>query len=222
MTQSEVSPWLTPITYFLLGRIILPLYFGRIYIQGQENLPSSGAMILAPTHRSRWDPILLGYGAGRQVTGRDLWYAVLADQTIGLQGWFVRRLGGFPIDRDRPTTASIRRSVELLQNQKTLVLFPEGHIFLDNEIHPIQPGVARIALYAATDESSLDLSVVPVSIRYEHPAPLPWRCGVRVKFGSPLRIKDYQGGSTKQAAKKLTADLESALKVLHQSPYEKV
>ncbi|NJO71120.1 MAG: 1-acyl-sn-glycerol-3-phosphate acyltransferase, partial [Oscillatoriales cyanobacterium RM1_1_9] len=122
--------------------------FGKIRIEGQELLPKSGAVIIAPTHRSRWDPILLGYAMGRRVTDRDLRYMVLLDQTRGVQGWFVRRLGGFPIDRDRPASSSIRYSVELLQNQEVLVLFPEGRIFLDNQIHPVQSGVARIALQA--------------------------------------------------------------------------
>ncbi len=214
--ESKVSPWLTPLAYFLFCRIILPVYFGKIEVDGIENIPQTGAVILAPTHRSRWDPILLASVAGRWVTGRDLRYMVLLNQTTGLQGWFIRRLGGFPIDREHPGTASLRYSIELLQHQQVLVLFPEGHIFTDHQVHSLQLGVARIALKALEHQSNLQLNIIPVSIRYQHPAPPPWGCPVWIKMGSTLNVRDYLIESTKQAAKTLTADLETALQKLHQ------
>jgi 1-acyl-sn-glycerol-3-phosphate acyltransferase len=214
--ESTVSPWLTPLAYFLFSRIILPSYFGKIEVHGIENIPQTGAVILAPTHRSRWDPIILAAVAGRWMTGRDLRYMVLLNQTTGLQGWFIRRLGGFPIDREHPGTASLRYSIELLQHQEVLVLFPEGHIFSDNPVHPLQSGVARIALKALSDQPDLELNIVPVSIRYQHPAPPPWGCPVWVRMGSSLNVRDYLIESTKQSAKTLTGDLETALQTLHQ------
>lgn len=218
--KSEISPWLTPLTYSLLNNLILPIYFGRIEVNGQEHLPQSGAVILAPTHRSRWDPIILAHATGRSVTGRDLHYMVLLNQTKGIQGWFVRRLGGFPIDRDRPTTSSIRYSVELLQNQNVLVLFPEGHIIPENQIDKIQPGVARIALQAVSDQSDLSVTIVPVSIYYQHPAPPPMGCKIWVNIGSPLNVREYQQDSIKKATRHLTTDLKEALQALHQPPSE--
>lgn len=211
---SGFSPWLTPLTYFLLG-IILPFYF-KIEIRGQENLPRKNATILAPTHRSRWDPLIIAYAAGWLVTNRQLRYMVSQEQTQGFQGWFIRRLGGFPVDRNHPGISSIRHSVQLLQNQEVLVLFPEGRIYQDNDIQPIQPGVARIALQAVSSQTDFNLKIVPISILYEHPAPPPWRCGVMVSIGEPLEVRDYCGGSTKQAGKKLTANIELSLKRLHQ------
>ncbi|WP_040483533.1 lysophospholipid acyltransferase family protein [Lyngbya aestuarii] len=218
--ESEVSPWLTPLAYWLFYYLVLPLFFGRIEINGQEHLPRVGAVILAPTHRSRWDPILLGYAAGRRATGRDLRYMVLLSQTQGIQGWFVRRLGGFPIDRTRPTTSSIRYSVELLQRENVLVLFPEGHIISHKEMGEIQPGVARIALQAVSHQSNLTVNIVPVSIYYQHSAPPPMGCKVWVNIGSPLNAREYQEDSIKKATRHLTTDLKEALQALHQPPSE--
>lgn len=212
--SSGFSPWLTPLTYLLLN-IILPLYF-KIKVRGQKNLPRKNAIILAPTHRSRWDPLIIAYATGWLVTKRQLKYMVSEEQTQGFQGWFVRRLGGFPVDRHNPGISSIRHSVELLQNQEMLVLFPEGRIYKGNEIQPLQPGVARIALQAVSSKSDLNLKIIPISVFYDHPAPPPWRCGVQVNIGSPLEVKDFAGESTKKGAKKLTAHIESSLKQLHQ------
>ncbi|WLT37451.1 1-acyl-sn-glycerol-3-phosphate acyltransferase [Synechocystis sp. B12] len=61
---SRVSPWLIKLIY-PLGTRFLHWYFGPIAIHGQEHLPRSGLIILAPTHRSRWDAILLSLAAGR-------------------------------------------------------------------------------------------------------------------------------------------------------------
>ncbi|MEL7034725.1 MAG: lysophospholipid acyltransferase family protein [Cyanobacteria bacterium J06592_8] len=216
--ESEISPWLTPLTYSVLSHLVLPVYFGKIEIKGVEQVPREGAVILAPTHRSRWDPIILAYAVGRPGTGRDIRYMVLQSQTKGFQGWFVRRLGGFPIDRDRPGTSSIRYSVDLLKQQNVLALFPEGHIMRDNEIRKIQPGVARIALQAISDQPDLSLNIVPVSIYYQHPSPIPQGCKIWVNIGSPLNVREYQQDSIKAATQQLTEDLKAALKTLHQSP----
>jgi 1-acyl-sn-glycerol-3-phosphate acyltransferase len=124
--------------------------------------------------------------------------------------------GGFAIDREHPGTASLRYSIELLQHQQVLVLFPEGYIFSDDQVHPLQSGVARIALKSLENQPELQLHIIPVSIRYQHPAPPPWGCSVWVKMGSALNVRDYLIESTKQAAKTLTADLETALQTLHQ------
>lgn len=212
---SEFSPWLSPLSYFLVCKILLPFYF-KIEVKGREKLPTNKqATILAPTHRSRWDPLIIAYVVGL-VTNRHLRYMVSQEQTQGFQGWLIRRLGGFPVDRDRPGVSSIRYSVQLLKDREMLVLFPEGKIYPeDNEIHFIQLGVSRIALQVISSRSELNLKIIPISILYDHPAPPPWRCGVQVNIGSPIEVKDYIGYSTKQAAQELTANIEFSLKQLH-------
>ncbi|MDJ0557092.1 MAG: lysophospholipid acyltransferase family protein [Microcoleaceae cyanobacterium MO_207.B10] len=212
--SSGFSPLLTPLTYFFV-KIIVPFYF-KLEVRGQENLPRKNGIILAPTHRSRWDPLIVAHTAGWLVTGRQLRYMVSEEQTQGFQGWFVSRLGGFPVDRNNPGISSIRHSLEILQNQEMLVLFPEGRIYQDHEIQPLQPGVARIALQAISGQTNVNLKIIPISIVYDRPAPPPWRCGVKVTIGSALEVKDYADESVKKGAKKLTAQIESCLKQLHQ------
>lgn len=211
---SQVSPWLTSLTYFLMGRVVMPLYFQQIEVEGQEHLPREGAVILAPTHRSRWDPMVLGYVTGRWVTGRDLRHMVMLEQTQGLQGWFVKRLGGFPVNRENPGAASIRYSVQLLKNQEMLVLFPEGRISQDQHIKPIQPGVARIALQAMGDQPQSKLPIIPIAICYDRKPPISKGSRVKVKIGAPIEVYTEDGESKKQATTRITNNLETALKTL--------
>jgi 1-acyl-sn-glycerol-3-phosphate acyltransferase len=95
---SNVCQWLTSILYPLGRRVVLPFYFRHLKVTGQENIPRTGPVILAPTHRSRWDALVIPYAAGKLATGRDLRYMVSEDEMKGLQGWFIRNMGGFPVN----------------------------------------------------------------------------------------------------------------------------
>jgi 1-acyl-sn-glycerol-3-phosphate acyltransferase len=211
---SRVSPWLASLLYPLGCNFVIPFYFNRIEVTGQENLPTTGPVILAPTHRSRWDALLVPYATGRGVTGRDLRFMVSANETTGVQGWFVRRMGGFPVDPERPAIGPLRHGVELLQQGEMLVIFPEGNIFRDSFLHPLKPGLARMALSAESSHPGLGVKIVPVAISYSQPFP-HWGCDVNIRIGSALSVASYStGASVKQNAKHLTTALEKALKQL--------
>ncbi|GAC1469563.1 MAG: 1-acyl-sn-glycerol-3-phosphate acyltransferase [Chamaesiphon sp.] len=213
---SYVSPWLTPLVYPLGRYIVLPFYFGHIKVNGREHLPSTGPVILAPTHRSRWDALIVPYAAGADITGRDLRFMVSNNEIKGLQGWAIKRFGGFPVDPEQPGISSLRHSLELLINNEIVVIFPEGNIFRDNGIHPLKRGLARLALQAESSQAKLGVKIVPMSIRYSQPVP-HWGCDVKVDIGSPLQVAKYAIKSAKQSAIQLTADLETALKELHEA-----
>lgn len=215
--DSHFSPWLTPIVYRLGSWFVLPLYF-RVHISGQENLPRDGAVILAPTHRSRWDALLVPYAAGRFVTGRDIRFMVTSDEVTGFQGWLIRRLGGFPVNPRQPAIASLRYGLEVLQNREMMVIFPEGGIFRGKGLHPLKPGLARLALQAEANQPDLNVKIVPIHLAYSHEVP-HWGCEVNIRIGSPLEVSDYGQGvnqgenqnTVKQEAQRLTLDLTQAL-----------
>lgn len=204
--KSRVVPWLARIAYFLFRYLIVPFYFGKIEVRGQKYLPKEGPVILAPTHRSRWDAIIIPYAAGRDIIGRDLRFMVWADEMKGLQGWFIRRLGGFPINPRQPESSSLRHGIKLLEEGEVLVIFPEGNIFRTEEVQPLEPGLTRLALQAQSNQASLDIQVVPISIYYSQPIP-HWGC---------MQVSDYCKKPAKQCAAQLKTDLAMALQELHE------
>jgi 1-acyl-sn-glycerol-3-phosphate acyltransferase len=207
---------LLPVVYPLGRYVVLPSYFRQIEVTGRENLPDSGPVILAPTHRSRWDAVMVPFAAGHHITGRHLRFMVSADEVTGLQGWFIRRLGGFPINTIRPAIASLRHGVDLLSDRETLVIFPEGNIFQETTVQPLKPGLARLAIQAEINRHTLGIHIVPMGIHYSEPT-VPWRCSVQITIGTPLCVADYCCGSPKTDAKQLTATLQSSMEklVLH-------
>jgi 1-acyl-sn-glycerol-3-phosphate acyltransferase len=210
---SHVSPWLASVLYPLGRFVVLPLYFGRIKVTGQEYLPRTGPVLIAPTHRSRWDALIVPYAAGRPVTGRDLRFMVSSNEMLGIQGWFVRHFGGFPVDTTRPAIAPLRHGVELLQAGEVLVIFPEGNIFRELQVKPLKPGLARLAIQAEADCPGLSSKIVPMMIHYSQPFP-HWGCDVSVHIGPPLEVANYCTGPVKKSAQQLTLDLEAALNAL--------
>jgi 1-acyl-sn-glycerol-3-phosphate acyltransferase len=213
---SRVSPWLVPLVYAVGQYLVLPLYFRRVEVLGQEWLPKSGPIILAPTHRSRWDALMLPFATGIKVTGRNLRFMVSMNEVKGIQGWFIRRLGGFPIDTLKPGIASLRHSIELLQQGEMIVIFPEGNIFRDRSVQPLKAGFARLALQAdaaGIEDSKLGVQVVPVSLTYSDRL-VPWRSRVQIRIGKPLEVHHYCTGKSKQDAKVLTEDLRNSLQTM--------
>lgn len=211
--QSKLSPWLAPLVYKIGEDLLLPNVFKTIRIVGQENIPTNGPVVFAPTHRSRWDALLVGL-VGHQATGRYLRFMVTADECVGLQGWAIKRLGGFPVDVRRPAIATLRHGVQLLKNQQTLVIFPEGDIFRKKQVQRLKPGLARLALQAEQSTPNLGVKVVPIYLDYDSPRP-SLGSSVEVRIGQPLEASGYvASGSPKQQAMRLTQDLKYALESL--------
>ncbi len=218
-TTSRVSPWLSPLAYLLGRHLLLPFFFRHINIIGQEHIPKSGPVILAPTHRARWDALLVPYVAMACRTAKDLRFMVTIDECQGLQGWFVRRLGGFPVDPKHPSIRTLRHGVDLLLQRKTLVIFPEGDIYRDGEVHPLKPGIGRLALSAEFSQPGLGVKVIPISINYSQRYP-HWGTDVTIHIAPSIKVADYTNGCIKQNAQHLTADLAKVLQQLNHQESE--
>jgi 1-acyl-sn-glycerol-3-phosphate acyltransferase len=214
-SPSAVSPWLSSWVYPLSHYGFLPRYFRSLQVIGQAHLPKSGPVILAPTHRSRWDALIVPYAAGKHITGRHLRYMVTIDEMQGLQGWFIRHMGGFAIDTRAPGISSLRYGIELLHHNQTLVIFPEGGELLENQakgLNKLHPGLARLALQAMHHPQSSPVRIVPMAINYHG-----WeksRCDIEVQIGQAIDTSIYLGTSNKRSAQQITQDLSDALKQL--------
>jgi 1-acyl-sn-glycerol-3-phosphate acyltransferase len=217
--RSTLSPGLADFAYALNQHCLLPTYFGRIQVTGQADVPQSGPIIFAPTHRSRWDGLLVPYAVGAQLAGRYPRYMVTIDEMQGLQGWFIRRLGGFPVDTRSPGVSSLRCGIDLLHQAQPLVIFPEGGRLLENRragVNRLHPGLARIAVQAQITQPQCDVKIVPLAINY-HDSRIG-RCDVDIQIGTPLTVGDYFDVKAKRRAGRVTEDLAQALRQLSHLP----
>lgn len=210
---SHISPWLVKLAYPLATRLIFPFFFKKIIVTGKENVPKDGAVIIAPTHRSRWDALIVPYATGKLVSGRNPHFMVSANEMKGLQGWIVRKMGGFPVNTDKPGLDSLRHSFDLLCQEQMVVIFPEGNIFRTDEVQPLKRGIAKIALEVETIKPEMKVKILPISIKYSES--IPHRgCSVVVSIGKCLTVKDYQRESSRKDSIALTASLTDSLETM--------
>lgn len=206
--KPHISPWLSAIVYRFGKSLFLPYYFKSVTVQGQENMPREGSVILAPMHRSRWDAFMVPNVGGRLAIGREVHFMVTTDEMKGIQGWVIRRMGGFPVNTRKPSRNSLRCAVNLLKEGKVMAIFPEGNIFKDGTVHRLKEGLSRMAIQAASDE--LNVKIVPIGLYYDQPD-VPWGTNATIRVGKPLETDRYKALSGREAAKKLNQDLTEAL-----------
>ena len=200
---------------FATQDIVLRHYFRRRIVLGEENLPKHGSIVLAPTHRSRWDALMLTMAAGRRITNRDCRYMVTRSEMRGLQGWFLSRLGCFPVDQARPSLTTLRYAVDLMIDGQQLVVFPEGRIHRKKEPIRMEQGLARLAQLAY--RKGVDIKVLPIGLGYSEVIPKP--CGLSaICFSEPMRISNMSRKEiidfNLELTKRMHAAEQSALKAV--------
>lgn len=203
--HSHVSRWLTSLLW-PIHRLFMRLYF-RIEVRNPERIPKTGPVLLVPTHRSRWDPIML-YCA----SGRHLRYLASHDEFIGAQGWLMRHLGAFAVNTQRPSAATLRHCRDLLLAGEALVIFAEGTIYYypPQHVHPIKPGSAWLALDCQERMPDVPFAIVPVRIIYSDRYPR-FRTHVQMVVQAPIGLVPYLELPRRDAIRRLTAELQMAL-----------
>jgi 1-acyl-sn-glycerol-3-phosphate acyltransferase len=203
-----ISPWVSALVYRFGKSVFLPYYFKSVTVEGQENMPRSGPVILAPMHRSRWDAFMVPNVGGRFAVGREVHFMVTTDEIKGLQGWVILRMGGFPVNTQKPSRDSLRCAVNLLRDGQVMAVFPEGNIFKDGQVHPLKAGLSRMAMQAAGDD--LNVKIVPIGLHYDRPD-VPWGTNATIRVGQPLETDHYRHLSSREGAKALNQALTEAL-----------
>lgn len=139
---------LTKIVRFLLRALTRSEYIGL------ENIPTSGAAIIALNHLSQVDtPLLLAQPVRADLT------ALVTDkyQKFWFLRWFINTAEGIWIDRDRADFGAFRSGIEALKAGRPLGIAPEGTRSKSGMLLPGKPGVVLLAIKSGAP-------IVPVAI----------------------------------------------------------
>ena len=204
-----IDPFWSRLAMVATQDLVLNNFFRKRIVIGFENLPLKGSVVLAPTHRSRWDALMLTMAAGRRITNRDCRFMVTRSEMNGLQGWFLNRLGCFPIDQGRPSLTSLRYAVDLLISRQQLVVFPEGKINRFSEPVKLKKGLIRLAQLASN--KGLDIKIVPVGLAYSQVIPKFYGTA-SICFSKPIIISKKFNQSTNDFNIALFKSMHSAEK----------
>ena len=206
-----INPFLGFLAMFVTQDIVIKVFFSEIKIIHKSfSLPKNSSIILAPTHRSRWDGLILTKAMGRRVSKKDCRFMVTNSEMRGIQGWFLKRLGCFSIDQLSPSLSVLRYAVNLIVKKNQLVVFPEGKINKYGKKLTLKEGLYRLALMAAKKTNSI--FIIPIGIAYSQISP-KFRGKVSLYFGEPLLVNKNPNLSIKEFNEILNKRMHNAEKI---------
>lgn len=191
--------------FHYLSVVVYDMFF-RGEVVGLENLPKSGAFLIASNHASVLDPPIVGSQVSRQMcffARKTLWRP-------GVAAWWLDTVGTIPVDRDGGAdVTAIKRVLRALAEGKALILFPEGTRSLDGQLQPPKPGVGLIACRT-------QVPVVPARIFGSFEAlgrsgSLRPGTPVSVVFGRPLPASYYDPGAGKERYQQASERIMAAI-----------
>lgn len=166
-----------------LIKLIARIYFRTCYdfrVEGLENIPPTGPLIIAGNHLSNADPPAIGSFAGlvrdsRFVAKKELF-------SVPVLGWFFRRSGYIPVDRARTIGdfGALKEVVHALEKGESVVMFPEGTRSKTGKPQKPKSGIGFLVY-------KTNAPVLPVKI--EGTFGWPWVRKIRVKFGKVLHLE---------------------------------
>ena len=200
---------------FVTQDVVLRFFFRKKKILNNGfSIPINSSIILAPTHRSRWDGLILTMAMGRRVTKKDCRFMVTKSEMRGIQGWFLKRLGCFSINQLSPSLSALRYAIDLIEKGEQLVVFPEGKINRYGKKLVLKEGLCRLARLATKKTTSI-ITIIPIGIAYSK-IPPNFRGEFCLSIGKPIPINDYSNFTIKDfnilLLQKMTQEEEKALK----------
>lgn len=163
--------------------------FISLKVEGRENLPNDGVVILAPNHRAAlMDPLLV-----LQLRHKPIGFGARADifrnrKVAAILNW----LRIVPIARERDGLKEVSANfavfdeiVECLAHQTPFCLFSEGTHRAERGMMPVKKGIFRIARMAM-EKIGKPVYIVPIGLEYEYFQRQMGRAAVRV--GKPIEL----------------------------------
>lgn len=181
--------------------------WNRMSIEGRENIPATGAFVLAPVHRSFLDTPISACATRRRLRfmGKDsMWRTRFG-------GWFLSACGGFPVTRGSADRQALVRSIQVLESGEPLVVFPEGERKSGPEVQPLFEGASYVAVKAGVPIIPVGIGgserVMPKGTKLIRPKKL------HMIVGRPI-VASPDAGSSRSAVRKVSAELHAELQRL--------
>ncbi len=160
--------------------------FGDWKVEGLENVPPMGPLIIVSNHQSNMDPPILAASIPRKINfmaKRGLFRNPAASQ-------FFKAYGAFPLNESGNDLGAIQRSVRMLDRDAAIGIFPEGTRSPGGMRRAI-PGIAVIALRSRAP-------ILPVGIVGTEVIGPPWQVvmpkgAFTIRIGQPFTIPHMEG-----------------------------
>jgi 1-acyl-sn-glycerol-3-phosphate acyltransferase len=205
-----------------LGRTVMRCST-RVHVEGLENVPTGGPLILAGNHISNADPALVASWL-TPALGRPIhWMAKAESLEWPIVGWFMRQNGCFGVRRGAADTEAFRLARSVLDDGRVLGTFPEGTRSPSGALQPAKEGVTLLAL--RTGAPILPIGVAGTDRFWPRDSTL-WRVGGRVsmRVGEPFVLErglgpDGRKESLEEVTTRLMLRIAELLPERHRGAY---
>lgn len=200
-----------------LLRHALRVFYRGIEVEGLEDVPQRGPLLLAANHpNTLMDVLLVATGLDRRV-GFVAKAGLFENPVVG---WFFRSMGAVPVYRKQDggggesNDNALRDCEATVAQGGAILIFPEGISQEEPRLQPLKTGLARIAL-GAEAQTPGQVTVVPVALVYDDHE--TFRSRARVRYLSPIQVAPFaalaEGDPASFApARALTRALDEALR----------
>jgi long-chain acyl-CoA synthetase len=171
---------------FFYGGIMKPRVYGRAYIPHNRNV------IVVANHASHLDMGLVRYALGTyghgivSLAAQDYFF----DRGTIKRAFFENLTNLHPIDRHASLRQSIRQATDVIEQGKTVLIFPEGTRSPTGEMRDFKPLIGHLALAQRVDILPIFLSGTYAAL--PKGAAFPTRRDIAARIGPVLCIDDLQ------------------------------
>jgi len=180
-----------------IASFLLPIMhaLGRYHYVGSENVPKSGAFVLAPNHYSNLDPLVIAVALYKHNrVPRFLGKASLFRKPV--IGWLLRKAEQIPVERtgSSRTHDPLAMARSVVAEGYAVVIYPEGTLTRQPDYWPMRGkyGAVRMALDA-------NIPLIPAASwgaqqilpRYSNRISLFPRKNVTTRFGAPVDLREF-------------------------------
>lgn len=173
----------TPDTYWLLEGATLLLFnsLGGLFVQGEENVPRTGPVLMVSNHISYLDPPAIGDASPRRV----VFMAKAELFKVKPLGFLLRGVDSFPVKRGEPDRYAFKNTLTMLEEGRCVCIFPEGTRQPVGELGQAEPGAALFAMKTGSPVVPVYVSGTEKMLARDNRLR---RARVTVTFGEPFFI----------------------------------
>ncbi len=190
----------------LFIQLVLKVFWG-LKVSGARNLPRTGPVIIASNHISFIDPPVLGSSIHREA-----FYAAKKELfTNRWSGGVISHFNAFPVRRSGFDSTALKKSIEALESDGVLIMFPEGTRSRSKGMLPFKRGVGY--LVEKTGAAVLPAYLAGSNRLKQH---LFKPGGIILRFGQPIfGLAEHYTGDDRY--EQIAGEIESAVVNLRES-----
>ena len=193
--------------FWPLAAIVVPLVslIARVEIIDGEKLPREGPYVLAPSHSTEFDPLIVALAVWRM--GRaPRFMAKESLFKVPVLGWALRATGMVPVARSSSASAArqtIAASELLVEHGRGVIVYPEGTLTRDPDLWPMRGKTGAVRLALADGIPLIPMAhwgAQDILPRYGKLSLWPLRRHVQVIVGDPVDLSEWSGKQAQPAA----------------------